>query len=159
MPDNPRLTTAALSGALLAEYRAGLLERLTHSYETYRGMDPAAAHLAAERRIVQLFCELESDPVNTRAIGFWSATQPVGVASFTLNAAESHLFLWDILIYEPFRRKGFGTSALTAIEHIAVEARLDRIQLSIEFGNETSAGFFANLGYRFVAISALKLLS
>lgn len=159
MPDNRGLTTAALSGALLTEYRAGLLARLTHSYETYRGMGTEAAHLAAERRIVQLFSELKSDPVNTQAMGFWSAAQPVGVASFTLNPAEKHLFLWDILIYEPHRRMGFGTSALTAIEHIAVEADLDRVQLSVEFGNEDSAGFFAHMGYRFVAISALKLLS
>ncbi|THV20888.1 GNAT family N-acetyltransferase [Peteryoungia ipomoeae] len=158
MQPEQRLISAPLSGLSLDEYRAALLTRLTHSYEVHRSMDLLAAQIAAERRVLQLFGELQTDPARTRAIGFRHGSQPVGVASFTLNPAEGHLFLWDILIHEPHRRMGFGTLAIAEVEHLAVEARLDRVQLSIEFGNEASAAFFSRIGYRFVAISALKPL-
>ncbi len=159
MADDRGLTTVALTGALLAEYRADLLNRLAVSYETYRGVECEAARALAERRVEQFFSALETDPSDTRTLGFRDDGRPVGVVSFTMNRRESHLFLWDILIHGPYRRKGFGTRALAAVERIAAEAGLERVQLSIEYGNESSTRFFARMGYRFVAVSALKLLA
>lgn len=159
MTEESPLAIAALSDLQLADYRTDLTVRLAQSYERFRGLAADRAGTLAERRVSHLFDALVADPANTSALGLWQADAQVGTVCFSLNHAEAHLFLWDIIVAGQHRRKGLGTRMMHEVEQIASSSGLDRVQLAIEFGNPHSAGFFQSLGYRFVAISALKELN
>ena len=60
---------------------------------------------------------------------------------------DRYLVLNEFLIFEPFRRRGYGTAALTALEKEARTLGMSRIVLHV-FGHNTPArALYAKAGY------------
>ncbi len=61
--------------------------------------------------------------------------------------ADRHAFVYEILIFDGFRRQGYGRAAMEAAEAKARELGLDTIKLHV-FGHNTAArALYADLGY------------
>ena len=61
--------------------------------------------------------------------------------------ADRHAFVYEILIFNDYRRQGYGRAAMAAAEAKARELGLDKIKLHV-FGHNTAArALYADLGY------------
>lgn len=56
-------------------------------------------------------------------------------------------FIWDIIIYENFRRKGFGSSALKQLENLCKEKGSSSICLHVFGHNRSAIAMYNSLGY------------
>ncbi len=65
-------------------------------------------------------------------------------------------FLYDIVIYEPFRGKGYGSAALRATEEQAKELGAVRIALHVFGHNERARKLYERLGYIITDINMAK---
>lgn len=146
------------TAAQLEEYRSTVATRLAASYERYRHMSPENALSTARYRAGALV-DAAAERADTRVLVMQFDGQQIGTVAFSINRNESHLFLWDIFVDAQHRRRGFGVRAMALLERIARSERLERLQLSIEYGNQDSSAFFLRIGYQFVAISAVRYLA
>jgi ribosomal protein S18 acetylase RimI-like enzyme len=64
----------------------------------------------------------------------------VGIIWFAVRDKASHpsAFIYDFVIYEEFRRRGYGRQTLTGLEEKAKELGLDTISLHV-FGHNQAA--------------------
>lgn len=61
--------------------------------------------------------------------------------------ADRHAFIYEILIFSPYRRQGYGRAAMQAAEAKARELGLDKVKLHV-FGHNTAArDLYRELGY------------
>lgn len=76
--------------------------------------------------------------------------QNVGIIWLGVRTGEEEIpggWIWDFMIYEPMRRKGYGRLAMQAVESKARELGLDRISLHV-FGSNTAAiNLYRDTGY------------
>lgn len=73
----------------------------------------------------------------------------VGFLWYGVRDGDGHAFaaLYDIVIWEPFRRHGYGSRALEALEEKAKALGLDAIMLHV-FGHNTGArALYRKMGY------------
>jgi len=68
-------------------------------------------------------------------------------------------FIYDIVIDEAVRRKGFGKQAMLAIEDKARELGLESIALHVFFHNTTAVGLYEKIGYKTRSLNMIKDLS
>lgn len=74
----------------------------------------------------------------------------------TTNPDQGYIF--DFIIYEPHRGKGYGKQAMKEIEIIAKELGMNKIGLHV-FGHNTIArGLYEKLGYEITNINMMKVI-
>ena len=56
-------------------------------------------------------------------------------------------FVFDVQIYEPFRRQGYGTAAFQAMEEKVNDLGLDTITLHVFGSNHPAREMYKKLGY------------
>ena len=61
---------------------------------------------------------------------------------------EDSLRLFALDVGQAFRRKGVGTALIEAVEAIAVESDMDKVNLEVEIDNEDAIRLYRRLGYR-----------
>jgi len=76
----------------------------------------------------------------------------VGVAWFRADRGPEAprppaVFIYDLLIYEPFRGRGYGTQAMGLIEEKARELGFDTISLHVFGHNTVAVSLYRKLGY------------
>lgn len=78
-----------------------------------------------------------------------SATSNVGMLWFAVEerAKEVTAFVYDIIIYEQFRRRGYGEQAFLAMESIAREFGAKHIKLHVFAHNAAARALYEKLGY------------
>ena len=85
----------------------------------------------------------------------------VGVLWFA--AAEGSLrravFIWDILIFEAFRGRGYGRAALSALEPIVRELGYAEIGLHVFGDNEIARNLYRSAGFVETDVSMVKRLT
>lgn len=80
--------------------------------------------------------------------------EPEGVAVGRLwyavrrEEGPAHLFVYDIIIAESARGKGYGEAAMRALEPIAREMGLPRIALHVFGHNEPAIRLYERIGYK-----------
>lgn len=57
------------------------------------------------------------------------------------------VFIFDLLVYEPFRGKGYGTQAMELIERKAHELGFDTVSLHVFGHNKVALSLYQKLGY------------
>lgn len=67
-------------------------------------------------------------------------------------------YLWDIVIEEEFRGKGYGGKAMILLEEYARERGAVKISLNVFASNDIARRLYRNSGYREAAISMIKEL-
>jgi len=84
----------------------------------------------------------------------------VGMIWFMVNeqAARPTAFVCDLLIQEPYRRKGYGTETMEALEGKVRELRLERIALHVFAHNAPARALYAKMGYQATNIQMAKEL-
>ena len=83
------------------------------------------------------------------AIGYFKRA-PVGFVLFFHNYStflgRPGIYIEDLFVDEPFRRRGFGRALLTYVATIAKERRCGRLEWSVLDWNEPAINFYKNLG-------------
>ncbi len=84
----------------------------------------------------------------------------VGMLWFAVEEREGgpRAFLYDIRIDEAYRRRGYGTEALQALEAKVRELDLTRIMLHVFGHNDAARAIYAKLGYEVVDLILSKKL-
>jgi ribosomal protein S18 acetylase RimI-like enzyme len=72
------------------------------------------------------------------------------------SGAQRFAFIYDIRIYEQYRRKGFGTQAMLAVEEQAKSLGLNRIALHVFGHNKAAQELYEKIGYEITNINMSK---
>jgi ribosomal protein S18 acetylase RimI-like enzyme len=68
-------------------------------------------------------------------------------------------FVYDFLIYEEFRRRGYGKQAMLALEATVKELGIDKIALHVYAHNRVARVLYEKAGYEITGISMTKKLT
>lgn len=108
----------------------------------------------APRRAAAEMDELLPDGTNTRnhflySIRDASLAEEVGTLWFAIRETGAGRVVWiyDIEIFDRFRRKGYATRALEAAERRAKELEADRIELHVFGHNSAARTLYERMGY------------
>ena len=77
----------------------------------------------------------------------------------TERANERVAFVYDVIIYEPFRRRGYGEQAFQALETKVRALGLKRIGLHVFGHNHAARAMYEKLGYVVTNVQMSKSLS
>lgn len=80
----------------------------------------------------------------------------VGVLWFHLKEGDDRAFIYHILVYENFRRRGFGKQIMENLEEIVREMGGNAIGLSVFGDNPGARRLYEKVGYRPAATSMTK---
>jgi RimJ/RimL family protein N-acetyltransferase len=77
----------------------------------------------------------------------------------TERANERVAFVYDVNVYEPFRRRGYGEQAFLTMETKARELGLEKIGLHVFGHNFAARAMYEKLGYVITNVQMFKSLS
>ena len=129
------------------EYARGLVE--------HAGLTQAEAEAKVARDIPAAL----PDGLATPDVHVWAAEadgRRVGTVFFGLRGTEA--WLYEITIDEGERGRGYGRSAMLALEEEVRALGHDRLALNVWGGNEVARGLYRSLGYAEQAVHMRKLL-
>ena len=86
--------------------------------------------------------------------------QKIGMIWFAVNDIQPHssAFIYDFLIFDEFRRQGYGTQALLAVEEKVKDLGIDTISLHVFGHNEAARALYHKIGYEITNINMSKKL-
>jgi RimJ/RimL family protein N-acetyltransferase len=90
------------------------------------------------------------------------AEQKVGILLFKIvqfNGGEPQAFVYDVLIYEPFRRRGYAQQAFTLLEEKVRALHIQKISLNVFGHNQAAIALYTKLGYITTDLAMAKRLS
>jgi ribosomal protein S18 acetylase RimI-like enzyme len=93
------------------------------------------------------FLTILSDAAEEKVGAIWFAVEPRGG------------FVYDLLILEPFRRRGYAEQAMVLLERIAREKGARKLLLQVFGDNEGARKLYSKLGYAERAIAMSKTLA
>jgi len=118
----------------------------------------------AEARAAAEFVSILPDGQSTPGHHFRSVVnehdEPVGVLWFapTQGSTRQAVFIWDIVIFEAFRGRGYGRAALSALEPIVSELGYSEIGLHVFGDNEIARNLYRSAGFVETDVSMVKRL-
>jgi ribosomal protein S18 acetylase RimI-like enzyme len=119
----------------------------------------------ALRRAKEAHAQLLPQGVNTEDHFFFvieSVEQagPVGVIWLSVNreTAPPSGFIYDLLIHEPFRGRGFGRQAMLELEGKARDLGLASLSLHVYEDNAPAKALYRSLGYEVKSMNMAKAL-
>lgn len=118
----------------------------------------------AEDRAAAEFARLVPDGQATPGHEFWSILsdtgETVGAIWFGPGAEVGHgaAFIWDIVIDEAHRGRGYGRAALEAVEPLARARGYDAIRLHVFGDNQVARHLYRSAGYEETDVSMRKRL-
>jgi ribosomal protein S18 acetylase RimI-like enzyme len=68
-------------------------------------------------------------------------------------------FIYDLIIFEKFRKRGYGRAALVALEEYAKEKRLASISLHVFAHNAAALSLYRKMGYEVTSMNMKKNIS
>ncbi|MGH2464711.1 MAG: GNAT family N-acetyltransferase [Candidatus Limnocylindrales bacterium] len=85
----------------------------------------------------------------------------VGALWFAPDRGDAHraIFIWDIVIGEEFRGRGYGRAALTALEPVVRALGYDEISLHVFGDNDVARSLYRSAGYVETNVSMVKRLA
>ncbi|HAA2534742.1 GNAT family N-acetyltransferase [Listeria monocytogenes] len=86
--------------------------------------------------------------------------EKIGYIWFHVDETRSgkHAFIYDFVIFEAFRGKGFGTKTLEALYALAKEMQITKIELHVFAHNQTAIGLYNKVGFQNTDITMAKYL-
>ncbi|EAF0744131.1 GNAT family N-acetyltransferase [Listeria monocytogenes] len=86
--------------------------------------------------------------------------EKIGYIWFHVDETRSgkHAFIYDFVIFEAFRGKGFGTKTLAALDVLAKEMKITKIGLHVFAHNQTAIGLYNKVGFQNTDITMAKYL-
>jgi RimJ/RimL family protein N-acetyltransferase len=87
-------------------------------------------------------------------------SQPVGILWFAVrNQGGLKAFIYDVLVYESFRRRGYATQTFMVLEDKVRQLGLDTISLHVFGHNHAARALYQKLGYTETNVMMAKTLS
>ena len=83
----------------------------------------------------------------------------VGIIWFAVYDDRSQAFVYDFLIYEEYRRQGYGTQTLLALEAKVKELGIDKIALHVFAHNHVARALYEKTGFEITGIYMTKKLA
>jgi len=74
-----------------------------------------------------------------------------GLAAYELKKFEqerSEIYIYDLAVAEPFRRRGIATRLIEALRHIARKRRACVIYVQADYGDDAAIALYSKLGTR-----------
>jgi len=143
-------------------YRQHSVEEYAQEHIRAGNWHPSEALQKAEKEFLQLL----PDGVASKNHYLFSleddhAGVKVGMIWFAVRDKASHLsaFIYDFVIYEEFRRRGYGQQTLTVLEEKAKELGLDTISLHVFGHNQAAIALYQQAGYETTSLYMAKKLS
>ncbi len=96
-------------------------------------------------------CSIVSSSSGEKVGHLWYCVEP--------TRAGLRLFIADIAIDPPHRRKGYGAAALRALEAEAARLGVDAIRLHVFGDNAIARRLYAEIGYRETDVQMVKTLT
>ncbi len=80
------------------------------------------------------------------------------VMDLTKPSPTRYIYVSDIIIYEPYRRRGYASAALLEAERVGRETGCVRIDLNVFARNPGAQALYKKLGYSFSTLQMNKVL-
>ena len=98
----------------------------------------------------QFLCTIVDDTNATKVGMTWFGVRDLGQGA--------HAFIWDFEIYEAFRRRGYASQALQAVEETIKRLGHDKISLHVFGHNHAAIALYQKMGYQATDIIMSKVL-
>jgi len=72
------------------------------------------------------------------------------------SSSNQQMFLYDILINEKYKGKGFGTQTMEKLEEKAKELKCDKISLHVFAHNNSAISLYKKMGYKITNLMMSK---
>jgi ribosomal protein S18 acetylase RimI-like enzyme len=95
----------------------------------------------------QFLFDITSGPADQRVGVVWLALEPRGG------------FVYDLQVFEPFRRKGYAEAAMRLLESVAQEKGAKKISLHVFGQNHGARALYAKLGFTETNVAMSKALT
>ena len=122
-----------------------------YTQETIRaGLDEEAAREKAKSDMEGALPEgRQSQNTYIYSVQDETTDEKVGVLWLNLSerAGRKSIFIYDIVIWEPYRGKGYGTATMQALEDRARELGASRIALHVFGHNHVARNLYKKMGY------------
>lgn len=117
----------------------------------------------AAERSEKVFKDLLPDGLKTPQQHLYSirdaqTAEQVGVVWLHENAPRAMGFIYDFVIFEAFRRHGYGTQAMLALEVEARRMNLTKINLHVFGHNKAAKALYEKVGYAVTSYNMAKPL-
>lgn len=152
-----------------AEFLAG--QAVTYAESLFRSGSFASLAEAEERAHLQLksilaleteeqffFCMRAASPGNLPRSPSNPASEEVGVLWWTLRMPARSVSIYDIAVFEQFRRKGFARAALQALEKWCRDHSCSQIGLNVFAFNTGAEKLYREMGFEDTSKQMRKLL-
>jgi ribosomal protein S18 acetylase RimI-like enzyme len=135
----------------------------SYAHESIRAGNvvPDLALKAAERQFENLLPDgLDTPDQHLFSIRDTAQRKGVGYLWFGVRDEGGRRFaaLYDLLIFEAYRRQGYGTAALHALEDQVAAQRLDEIRLHVFGHNHPARALYEKMGYAVTNVTMAKRL-
>lgn len=85
--------------------------------------------------------------------------ETIGSIWFEIRGSEGkEAYLWDIIIDENYRGKGYGKATMTRLEEFVKKEGAERISLNVFGYNAIARSLYVKMGYHEAAITMMKYL-
>jgi ribosomal protein S18 acetylase RimI-like enzyme len=160
-PPRAKVVFEPMSKADLRTYRAGQIQR--HAEMEARDLNtPLSDALEKARRE---YDEFFPGGVAPKDVHLFTIVDPalgsrVGIIWFGMHEEGPELtaFVEDFLIHEEFRRRGYGTQSLLALERKVRELGVEAISLFVQAHNQAAERLYARAGFSITGIETRKRL-
>lgn len=105
---------------------------------------------SSSQRTPQIAASLFLEPRAAYVLLAWEGAQLVGMAAYSFlwpaAGVTRSLYLKELYVSEPFRRKGVGALLMQALCQVAVKHECSRIEWTADAGNVLAEAFYEQLG-------------
>lgn len=151
-----------MSAGEFETYRQGAVENYAQDHVEAGNWHPSEAVQKAEADFLKLLPDgITSKQQHLFSIKDEQTGANVGMIWFAVmdRAGQPAAFIYDFMIYEAFRRRGYGKQALTALEETTKELGLGTISLHVFGHNQAAIALYQKVGYETTDIHMTKRLS
>jgi ribosomal protein S18 acetylase RimI-like enzyme len=143
-------------------YTKGAVEELARERVREGDWQPADALHKAEQEFLRMLPQgVHTQNQYLLSIQADQTDLNVGMLWFALRGTAPHLaaFIYDFLISEQFRQRGYGTQALSALDEKAKELGVDTIALHVFGHNQAAIALYQKAGYAITNLQMAKKLN
>ncbi len=150
-----------MTDAEFAAYRAVLIPEYAAEHVRAGNWPAEEAETLAEGQIQEVLPQGVATPdhfLNVMHVD--TESEPVGVIWFCLmrRGPRTIAFVYDVIVYESYRRRGYARAALRLVEEQARALGAERIALHVFGYNDGARALYEGLGYTVTDISMAKPL-
>jgi ribosomal protein S18 acetylase RimI-like enzyme len=143
-------------------YTKGAVEELARERVREGDWQPADALHKAEQEFLRMLPQgVHTQNQYLLSIQADQTDLNVGMLWFALRGTAPHLaaFIYDFMISEQFRQRGYGTQALSALDEKAKELGVDTIALHVFGHNQAAIALYQKAGYAITNLQMAKKLN